>query len=63
MQSGEPGLFYTKEITTSAEKEALLKWAQMNCQHTCNVVKYEVETLSMFCSTHMQFKALLEYGH
>ncbi len=37
-------------------------WLNTKYQHSCSVLKYELERSLMMCGNHSNFKAILEYG-
>ena len=45
-----------------SQKQALANWLQSTSKHSCNVLLYILEDESYFCSSHVNFKALVEHS-
>lgn len=41
----------------------LLKWIKTQYKHSCNVLNFHIETDSLFCTSFVNLKLILEFGN
>lgn len=61
--NGTTCYLYDKDLQKTSKREELaLAWMNNLYNHSCNVLKYEIKSRSLLCGSHVNVKAVLEYG-
>lgn len=54
---------YDKDLQRTGKREEMAyAWMNNLYNHSCNVVRYEIKSRSLLCGSHVNVKAILEFG-
>lgn len=60
---GTTCFLYDKDLQKTGKREEMAyAWMNNLYNHSCNVLRYEIKSRSLLCGSHVNVKAVLEYG-